>query len=216
MTPGGTDPIAQAHSALLAQPSRDEGQEWARDELSDPIYREADMTLFERIGRAISDFFSDLLDSAAQIESPALTIVVVAAVVALIVLGVWWTRRSANVRLEHVAARQPVFRSQLDPGALRRSAAEAAASDEWRLAVQELVRAVFAEQANAQRITIDRSSTARELAAAAGAASPRSAEAFERLASLFDEVSFAGGRVTRDAWERAEALDARITAGGGA
>lgn len=213
LTPADTDPIVQAQSALLAQPERGEGQQWARDELSDPIYREADMTLFERIGRAISDFFSDMLDSAAGIQSPVLTIVVVLAVIALIVLAVWWTRRSANVRLEHVAARQPVFRSQLDPVALRRTAAEAAAAEDWRLAVQDLVRAVFAEQANAQRIVIDRASTAQELAAASSAVLPRSADDFTQLAVLFDDVSFSGKRVTRDAWERAGALDGRITSG---
>lgn len=213
MIPAGTDPVTRAQSALLALPDRDEGQQWARDELSDPIYREADMTLFERIGRAITDFFSDMLDSAAGIESPVLTIVVVAAVIALIVLAVWWTRRAANVRLEHIAARQPVFRSQLDPVALRRTAAEAAAAEDWQLAVQDLIRAVFAEQANAQRIVIDRASTAQELAAASSAALPRSADDFTQLAALFDDVSFSGNRVTRDAWERAGALDARITTG---
>lgn len=213
MIPRSTGPITHAQSALLAQPDRDEGQRWARDELSDPVYREADMTLFERIGRAITDFFSDLLDSAAGIESPVLTIVVVAAVIALIVLAVWWTRRAADVRLEHVAARQPVFRSQLDPVALRRTAAEAAAAEDWALAVQDLVRAVFAEQSKAQRIVIDRASTAQELAAASSAALPRSAAGFTALASLFDDVSFSGNRVTRDAWEHAGALDARITTG---
>lgn len=100
MIPAVIEPVTRAQSALLALPDRDEGQQWARDELSDPIYREADMTLFERIGRAITDFFSDMLDSAAGIESPLLTIVVVAAVIVLIVLAVWWTRRAANVRLE--------------------------------------------------------------------------------------------------------------------
>ncbi|SMY12383.1 DUF4129 domain-containing protein [Brevibacterium jeotgali] len=211
LTPADTGPTEHA---LLAQPGRDEGQQWARDELSDPVYREADMTLFERIGRAISDFFSDMVDSAAGIESPALTIVVIVAVIALIVLAVWWARRGADVRLEHVAARQPVFRAQLDPVALRRTAAEAAAAEDWRLAVQDLVRAVFAEQANAQRIVIDRASTAQELAAASSAALPRSADDFSQLAVLFDDVSFSGHRVTRDAWERAGALDARITTGG--
>lgn len=101
--PAGTDPLlpsqAQAQSALLAQPDRDEGQQWARDELSDPLYREADMTLFERIGRAISDFFADMLDSATGIESPALTIVLVLAVIALIVLAVWWTRRLSLIHI---------------------------------------------------------------------------------------------------------------------
>ena len=215
MSGRSTDPLALGQSLTrpLAQPARDEGREWAREELSDPVYREADMSLFERIGRAINDFFSDMLESASRIESPALTIVIVAAVVALIVLAVWWTRRSAGVRLEHAAAREPVFRSQLDPVALRRTAAEAAAAEDWRLAVQDLIRAVFAEQATAQRIVIDRASTAQELATASGAALPGAAADFTALASLFDDVSFSGGRVTRAAWERAGALDARIATG---
>src|SRR5699024_1028459 len=56
-----TDPLALGQSLTrpLAQPARDEGREWAREELSDPVYREADMSLFERIGRAINDFFSE-------------------------------------------------------------------------------------------------------------------------------------------------------------
>lgn len=213
MSGRSSHPLAHGQDTPLAQPARDEGQEWAREELSDPVYREADMSLFERIGRAIGDFFSDMLESAARIESPVLTLVVVAAVVALIAAAVWWTRRSAGVRLEHVAAREPVFRSQLDPVALRRTAAEAAAAEDWRLAVQDLIRAVFAEQATAQRIVIDRASTAQELAAASGTALPRAAADFKALASLFDEVSFSGGRVTRGAWERAGALDARIATG---
>ncbi|GAA4516011.1 DUF4129 domain-containing protein [Brevibacterium yomogidense] len=200
---------------LLGQPSRDEGQQWARDELSDPIYREADMTLFERIGRAITDFFDDLFEAAAGIESPWLLAVVAVAVLAMVVLIVWWTRRSAGVRLEPTAPRQPVFRSELDPVALRRTSAEAAAAEDWRLAIQDLVRAVFAEQAAAKRIVIDRSSTAQELATASGAALPRSAGDFTRLASVFDEVSFSGSPVTREDWDRTRVLDSRITRGTG-
>lgn len=205
-----------AHAAtgdLLAQPSRDEGQQWARDELSDPIYREADMTLFERIGRAISDFFDDLTEAAFGIESPWLIAVVAVAVVAMVLLIVWWTRRSAGVRLEAIAPRQPVFRSELDPVALRRTSAEAAVAHDWRLAIQDLVRAVFAEQAAAKRIVIDRSSTAQELAGASAAARPRSSADFTRLASEFDEVSFSGSAATREDWDRACDLDSRITRG---
>lgn len=198
---------------LLAQPSRDEGQQWARDELSDPVYREADMTLFERIGRAISDFLDDLFEAATGIESPWLLAVVAVAVVAMVVLIVWWTRRSAGVRLESIAPRQPVFRSELDPVALRRTSAEAAAAEDWRLAIQDLVRAVFAEQAAAKRIVIDRSSTAQELAAASAAARPGSSTDFTDLAAVFDEVSFSGSAATRADWDRARDIDGRITRG---
>ena len=214
MTPFDVGPFTgmPAHD-LLGQPSRDEGQQWARDELSDPIYREADMTLFERIGRAISDFLDDLVEAATGIESPWLLAVVVVAVLLVVGLIVWWTRRSAGVRLEPIAPRQPVFRSELDPVALRRTSAEAAAAEDWRLAVQDLVRAVFAEQAAAKRIVIDRSSTAQELAAASAAAVPRSSGDFTRLASVFDEVSFSGSTATREDWDRTRDLDARITRG---
>src|SRR5699024_7368043 len=87
-------------------------------------------------------------------------------------------------------------------------------------AVQELVRAIFAEQADAHRITIDRASTAQELASAAGTARPQHAAGFTALAALFDEVSFSGGEVTRSDWDSCRALDdsvaGRARAGGGA
>lgn len=205
--------LSQPPVDLLAQPSRDEGQEWARDELSDPIYQDADLTLFERIGRAISEFLDDLFSAAADIQSPWLIGVIILAILAMIALIVWWTRRSAGVRLESIAPRHAVFRSELDPSALRRTSAAAASAEDWRLAIQDLVRAVFAEQAVAKRITIDKSSTAQELAAAAGSARPQSAADFRKLASLFDAVSFSGDAVTREDWVRASDLDRRIAKG---
>ena len=62
-----------------------------------------------------------------------------------------------------------------------------------------------------QRIVIDRASTAQELAAASSAALPRAADAFTRLATLFDDVSFSGNRGHPHRVEDAGALDARIT-----
>ena len=206
---------------LAAQPSRDEGQQWARDELSDPVYQDADLTLFERIGRAITDFFDDLGRSVSSIDSPILFAALLVVILAAAGLIIWWARRGAGVRLEPTAPRTAVFRSELDPQKLRDAAHAAAEAGDWRLAVQELVRAVFADQAHAQRITIDRASTAQELATASAQALPASADAFTALASLFDEVSFSGATVEREDWESCRALDDRIagrvrTAGGDA
>lgn len=216
---GALHPLASASVRLLAQPSRDEGQQWARDELSDPDYQDADLTLFERIGRAVSDFFSDLGQSVAGIDSAVLFIVLCVVLIAVTVFIIWWVRRGAGVRLEPTAPRRAVFRSELDPRKLRSSAHTAAEAGDWRLAVQELVRAIFAEQADAHRITIDRASTAQELASAAGTARPQHAAGFTALAALFDEVSFSGGEVTRSDWDSCRALDdsvaGRARAGGG-
>jgi hypothetical protein len=206
---------------VAAQPNRDEGQQWARDELSDPVYQDADLTLFERIGRAIGDFFDDLGQSVSSIDSPILFAVLLVVIVAAAGLIIWWARRGAGVRLEPTAPRTAVFRSELDPQKLRDAAHAAAEAGDWRLAVQELVRAVFADQARVQRITIDRASTAQELATASAEALPASADSFTALAALFDEVSFSGARVAREDWESCRALDDRIAgraraAGGGA
>lgn len=198
---------------LWAQPSRDEGQQWARDELSDSRYRGADLTWFERIGRAIRDFLDDLARGASGDGAPWLLAIAVVVVLVLIGLVLWWMRRTAGVRLEPTAPRRAVFRSELDPAALRRSAHAAATAEDWRLAIQELVRAVFADQAHARRITIDRASTAQELAAASGTALPRASGHFTRLAALFDEVAFSGAATTRDDWDRCCGLDERIRAG---
>lgn len=196
--------------AALAQPSREEGQRWAEEELSNPRYGEADVTLLERIGRAISDFVGDLVDGASRIEHPLLIVVVVLAVIALVVGIVWFTRRSAGVPLDRRPERAPVFEAEMDPAALRRTSAEAAAAGDWRRAVQDLVRAVFAEQGRAGRIALDRSSTAHELAAAAGAALPGSAAAFAGLGALFDAVSFSGEETGPEALASAREHDAAV------
>lgn len=205
---GRLDLLTQAD--LLSQPSREEGRRWAEEELSKTRYHEAETTLLERIGRAISEFFADLLDGVTRIEHPALIVVVILAVAALVVGIVWFTRRAAGVPLDRKPESAPVFYAEMDPEVLRRTSAEAAAARDWRRAVQDLVRAVFAEQSRAGRIAIDRSSTAHELAEAAGGAVPPAASAFAELGGLFDTVTFSGTATGPEAYDRARALDAAV------
>ena len=95
-TPGS---LAQALTAAVPPltPDDDEARSWAEQELTNPVYAEAQPTPFDLFARAVADFLGDLLNPQlpAGLES-VFAIVAVAVVVVLIIVAfvIWGVPRA--------------------------------------------------------------------------------------------------------------------------
>ncbi len=196
--------------AAPLHPSRDEARKWATHELSDPDYGNSDVTFFGRIGRAVSQFFSELLAPLSDVNSPWLLVALLIVIAAVVALIVWRVRSGSGSALDPQLFARPVIEKGADPGALRASARAAAARSEWRRAVQDQLRAVMAQLAQRGEIDISAASTAAELAAAAGAARPAAAAELGAAGALFDAVTFGERQAQRTDYERLCVLDERM------
>lgn len=191
-------------------PSKSEGQQWADDELSNPAYRDADLTLLERIGRAINRFLSNLFDTAIDFNNPWLIIVFALVVAAIVGFFVWRANRGTG------DAFSPALfdRSELDglenPEEYRKRAAQAAQRGDWNLAVVETVRASMAHLAHTRTVDLTASATAHELALAAGEKLPELSADLIEASDLFDAVSFGQFEATEDHYTYVSDIDSRV------
>lgn len=201
-----------AWAAPLA-PGRDEAQRWAEEELSKQDYQEADLTLLQRLGAAISDFVGELAAPVADVRSVWLIVLVLLVIAALAALVVWRVRRGSGGSLSDPYRPLTVLVPDSDPAELRASARAAAAAGDWTLAVQESTRALLVDLGRAEVIEVTTASTASELTAAAAAARPAEAGELSRAGSTFDDITFGTETAAESDYTRVRDLDRRLTAG---
>jgi hypothetical protein len=184
-----------AGSVLVAaplSPDPDDAREWIERELSDPAYAAAEPTLFDRIARAVGDFFVGLLSpDIPDAWGPAAAVIatVVVAIVVVAALLIWGRpRRAARAR----PAVGPVFGDDDARSAdeLRRDAASAAARSDWDEAIVLRFRAIA--RALAERAIVEGApgATAQAFARASGAAFPAEAPRLRQAAGAFDDVRY--------------------------
>lgn len=194
------DHLGAALSAMPTQGAvidRDTGREWVERELSKSEYSENDLTPLEQIGRWLEGVWESLLGAALRGNSPWLLLLVVIAAAGIIALIVWRVRRVGLRRTRvPLAAFDPVV-AVPEPDPWRRSAATAAAAGDFRTAVIDQARAIFALLSLRQIVSLDSSSTASELARTAGADLPEHARELQWVADSFNELLF--GEETDDA-----------------
>ncbi|WP_413335646.1 hypothetical protein ACH82I_04025 [Brevibacterium sp. GP-SGM9] len=192
--------LGAALSALPDQRAvidRDTGREWVERELSKSEYSENDLTPLEQIGRWLEGVWESLLGAALRGNSPWLLLLVVIVVAGIIALIVWRVRRVGLRRTRvPLAAFDPVV-AVPEPEPWRRSAAAAAAAGDFRTAVVDQARAIFALLSLKQIVSLDSSSTASELSRTAGADLPEHASELRWVAEVFNELLF--GEASDDA-----------------
>ena len=59
----GPRPVMASPRCRRSSPDGDEARRWAEQELADPVYAEAEPTMFDRIARAIGDFIGGLFSA---------------------------------------------------------------------------------------------------------------------------------------------------------
>lgn len=179
-----------ALSAASASIDRTTGREWIEHELSKPEYSANDLTPLEQIGRWLSHLWESLVGAALRANSPWLLILVVLALAAIVALVIWRVRRVGLHRTGvPLSAFDPVV-SLPEPGPWRERAARAAAVGDFRSAVIDESRAIFAVLSVKQIVSLKSSATASEIAHDAEAVLPDHADAVHKVAEVFNDLLY--------------------------
>lgn len=192
-------------------PDGDEARRWAEQELSDPVYREAEPTAFDRLARAVVDFLGDLFSSdLGMLSGPWLAVMVAAVIlaVAVIAIAIWGVPRlSARSR-----GRAGLFDEDdaLTAAELRLAAESAAARDDWDSAIVLRTRAIARGLAERTVVEVEPGATVHRFAGAATAAFPGEREGLDAVADDFDDVRYLRRPGTAEAYDRVRGLDERL------
>lgn len=193
----------------LAPLDPDQARELLEHELSDPGYRAAEPTLFDRMARAVADFVSGLLSP--QIPEgwgPAVAVVaaIVVGIVLVVALLIWGRpRRAARSR----AASAPLFGDDDARSAaqLREDAASAAARESWDEATVLRFRALARALAERAIVEPPPGATAQAFARDAARAFPAHAADLAAAASAFDDVRYLRRPGSAETYREIAALD---------
>jgi hypothetical protein len=192
-------------------PDAPEARRWVLDELAKPEYRAAEPTAFDLFAQAVRDWFASLFEGAGGLPGPALALIAVLVVavlvtVALLVFGV--------PRLRRRTAPLPLFDDGdvRDAVALRRSAAAAAASGDWTLAIEERFRAIVRSLVERELVRVHPGTTAHGMADAAAVPFPDRTAALQSAAADFDGVRYLARPGTEAAYRRVTDLEADLAA----
>jgi len=191
---------------------RDEARDAAGRELSDPVYRAAEPSLFDRISRWLLDRLNDLFTGISGVAPGGVGAVVVLVVLLVAVIVAIRLRTGPAARARRAAAR-PVFDADVRSAAEHRSAAErAAASGDHATAIRERLRAVVRELVERGVLDEQRGRTVDEFAAQAGQALPSCAGGLRAAAVVFDEVVYGGRPATTAGYHTVSTVDDQVRA----
>ena len=201
--------VRLADSVPPLTPDGDEARRWAEQELSKPVYAEAEPTLFDRIARAIAEFFERLFST--QLDGPwgsTATIVAAIIVVVLIVAAfLVWGRPRATHR-SRVAVAELFGETETRSAAELRAEAEGrAARGDWDAAIVLRFRALARSLVERGAVETPPGATVHAFARRAGGVFPASAEALEDAAVAFDDVRYLRRPGTADLYRRVVAVD---------
>lgn len=190
-------------------PDEEEARRWMEEELSRPVYEEAEPGLTERALAALAEWLDSVLSGleAAGPVTGVLVVAVIAAVVLLLVVLVVRPRLNASP-----AGSRPVFDDEAASTAVdhRRLARDAAGRSDWNEALTQLLRAMI--RSAEERVVLDPvpGQTATEAASRLVGAYPDDAADIRWLAERFNEVRYGNAHATAADAARAQDLDARL------
>lgn len=201
------------HALLAAppvEPGRELARQWARRELSDPVYAKARPGPVRRLIEWVIERLQGVHGPSSWAldwrTGLALLLLVAALVTAVVLLGTGRLRGPGRrARSEAVFAGRA-----LDAAAHRALADQAAAAGRWADAVRERFRAVV--RGLEERVVLDErpGRTADEAAAEAAAALPGLAAELADGARLFDDVCYGDRTATAEHAERLRRLDEAV------
>ncbi|MFC4562054.1 DUF4129 domain-containing protein [Nocardiopsis mangrovi] len=175
---------------------RDEGARLAREELSDPVYNEAEPGLLDRIYAMAMEWLQELVRAANEsvpggwwVLGPLLALFAVL-LIALIV----YMRPARRARLAAVIDTG----AALTAGDHRAAADRHAAAGEYGPAVRERLRAITRDLEDRAIITPRPGRTATELATEASAALPAGHEGLTAAARAFNDIAYGQRPATAD------------------
>lgn len=198
--------LAAAGSArtIPVVPDADQARDWARQELSLPVYQEARPSLLDRFWGWVGDLLADLFNGFSGMD-PTLGVLLLAAVAAAVLAAVLYlVRPRLNARRRKELFDAEDIREAVDHRAL---AEEAAARGEWATALAERLRALI--RSAEERVILEPrpGRTAAEAGQALAASFPSAAGEITWLARRFDEVQYGHLSAGSADVQRARSLD---------
>ncbi|QIG38286.1 DUF4129 domain-containing protein [Microbacterium sp. 4R-513] len=202
-----------ADSVPPLTPDGEEARRWAEQELSKPVYAEAEPTLFDRIARAIAEFFERLFST--QLDGPwgSTAAIVAAIIVVLLIVGAFlvWGRPRATHRSRVAVAELFGETETRSAGQLRADAESAAARRDWDAAIVLRFRALARGAVERGAVETPPGATVHGFARRAGRVFPASADALEAAAVAFDDVRYLRRPGTEDLYRRIVAVDETVS-----
>lgn len=192
-------------------PDRQEARRWAAEELSKPVYRDAQPDWLTDLWRQFTDWLRSLNSGDPDFDTSFAVPVIGVTIVVLIAAAVLFARPRLNARRR--PARDPVDADpSVSPAEYRRLAAAAAARSDWRAAVVEQFRAIVRSAEDRTIIDPLPGRTADEVAGQLAGTFGSHAAALQRAAVLFDGIRY--GRAQASARDHSDlvALDEALAA----
>jgi hypothetical protein len=179
-------------------PDRPQAKQWLLQELARPVYRAAEPTPFDRLAKAIQDWFASLrIGNLAGSPTLGIAIVVVIIVAAIVVAFVIFGVPRLNRRS---ALTGGVLGDSDDRTAdqLRASANAAAAAGDYSAAIVEMFRAIARGLLERTIVQSTPGTTAHTFSTIAGRALPDLAARLDSAARTFDSVRYLNRAGTRE------------------
>ncbi len=193
-------------------PTAPVASQWLITELAKPVYQAAKPTLFDRIAKAVSDWFSSL--QLGNVKGPpafgigvVIALVIAAIIVAFVIFGVPRLNRRSTI-----AGSLFGDDDRRDSAAIRAAAEAAARTGDYSLAVIEMFRAIARGLAERTILTTTPGTTAHSFAARAGAAFPDLADRLAACAVDFDEVRYLGRSASAQQYEAVSSVERDLRA----
>ena len=196
----------------MIDPDAPEARQWLREELAKAAYQAARPTWFDRLSKAVLDWFGSLTAPSDSLLAPwvplVLTVLLGAALVAAyLIFGPPRRARRSTTAAELFG--EDDRRSSED---LRRAAAAAAAGGDWTLAAQEMFRALARGLIERSVLLVTPGTTAHAFADRAAEAFPEHAAGLAEAARRFDRVRYLGDQGTEPDYLQVRALELALRA----
>ena len=195
---------------ILAEYTPDEAREWAKEELTKEKYQEHSLSLLERITQVITDFLSTLQERVFNFQSVWTVLILGLLVIGLIAIVIC-VRRGAGSSLGFASEKPEFFHTNYNPDQFRSASIAAAEVGNWEMAICERIRAIMAELAQREEISIRTASTASELATQAAAARPEHGDQLQLLGVIFDTIAYGRAQGSPEDYDWISSLDDKLT-----
>jgi len=185
-------PAPLAPSSIPLIPDGDEARKWAEEELSRPVYREAEPTFFDRMARAVGEFVSSLFNAEVDGQWGLVLALIVTAIIVVVIVAAFlaWGLPRSTRRVRAAGAQLFGEAEGRSAAELRTAAAEAASRGAWDAALVLRFRALARALDERGVVETPPGATVHAFARAAELAFPSFGDDLEAAATAFDDVRY--------------------------